>query len=94
MTPTIRVWDCVECPTLGQVEAYLRAHGWALMRGASQGWRLWSRAGWETSVPDAERIDWSRRARDTVEDLAEIEGRTARAVAMDILSTPITGDAP
>ena len=98
MTATIQVWDRVDCPTLGQVEAYLRAHGW-VVTGEVPPWRWWSRAGWsagervlgEMEVPDAERRDWPRLARETIEYLTTIEGRTARAVALDILSTPGTG---
>lgn len=93
MTATIQVWDRVDCPTLAQVEAYLQAHGWVVAWNLPPG-RLWSRAGHLVEVPDAERRDWPRCARDAIECIAEIEGRTPRAVALEMLAAPTTRDTP
>jgi hypothetical protein len=90
MSATIWVRERVTCPTLEQVETYLRARGWKVAMNDAP-WRVWMRGTVGVSVdaalevPDAERRDWPRWAREAIACLATFENRSERAIALEML---------
>jgi hypothetical protein len=90
MSATIWVRERVTCPTLEQVETYLRAHGWVQGEPHSSGWRIWhhppGHSLWSLpDLPDVQRVGWHRVAAGIIEALAINEERSERAIALEML---------
>jgi hypothetical protein len=89
VSATIWVRERVTCPTLEQVETYLRARGWVQGGPHSSGWRIWHHPcndlWFLPDLPDVQREGWNRVAHEIIESLAFNEGRSERAIALEML---------